>query len=65
MKATRAYLLIEERMGEPLEAFVRERRRLGDSWNSISVALLRRTDVAVTNQTLINWFADSERAVRT
>jgi hypothetical protein len=58
MKATRAYLLIEERMGQPLDAFVRDRRRQGDSWNAISVALLRRTDVAVTNQTLINWFGE-------
>jgi len=51
-------LLIEDRIGGDLAAYVAELREDGASWNVIAARIARRTDVKVTDQTLRNWFGD-------
>jgi hypothetical protein len=51
------YLLIEERLGEPLAQYVAARRP-GTAWRRIAMEIYKRTDVDVTYETLRTWFAD-------
>lgn len=53
---TRTYLLLEERIGEPLNGYVRNLRTEGKSWNAVALALYDATGIPVTSQTLRNWF---------
>lgn len=64
-KSTRAQLLIEERLGRPLDRYVLTARgrepRAKASWSRISADLLAETGVHVTPETLRLWFYDLER----
>ncbi len=53
------YLLIEQRLGEPLAEFVAQRRP-GTAWRRIATELLVRTGVDVTYETVRTWFAADE-----
>lgn len=53
------YLLIEERLGEPLAQYV-SARRPGTAWRRIAMEIYSRTGVDVTYETLRTWFADAE-----
>jgi hypothetical protein len=53
------YLLIEERLGEPLAAFVAARRP-GTAWRRIAMEILKRTEIDVTYETLRTWFGTEE-----
>lgn len=52
------YLLVEARLGKNLARHVAARRAANDSWNAIALDLHTRTEIAVTGQTLRNWFPD-------
>lgn len=60
-KRTRTYLLLEERLGEPLDAYVRDKRADGESVAAIVFDLATRTGERVTDSTLRNWFPDLSR----
>jgi len=57
-KPTSTYLLLEERLGRPLDKQVMKARNRGQSWNQIARELDRATDVAVTAEWLRIWFID-------
>ncbi len=57
-KPTPTYLLLEERLGRPLDRRVVKARGQGQSWNQIARALDHDTGIAVTSQTLRNWFPE-------
>lgn len=59
---SRTYLLLEERLGEPLAGYVEASRAGGLSWNAIARDLHERTKVGVTSETLRIWFFDSAKA---
>jgi hypothetical protein len=67
-KPTRAQLLIEERLGRPLDRFVMNARgtelRPKNSWNQIALLLHSETGVHVTAETLRIWFYDAEKKRR-
>lgn len=58
---TRTYLLVEGRLGKSLSRHVGAARARGCSWNAIAMDLHKRTDVAVTAETLRLWFVAEER----
>jgi hypothetical protein len=61
---TPARLLIETRLGRPLDAFVGERLDAGDGWRKIAKELRYKTDVRVSHETLRGWFPEHQgRAV--
>lgn len=53
---TGLYREIEDKLDEPLEAFVTERRGSGLSWRAIARQLETRTEVVVHDETLRVWF---------
>lgn len=55
-KPTSTYLLLEERLGRPLDKQVIKARSRGQSWNQIARELDRATGVAVTAEWLRIWF---------
>lgn len=59
MTPTRTYLLIEERLGEPLSAFVLGLRADERSWYYIARKLRERTGVSISYEAVRQWFADS------
>ena len=61
MRSTKR-LLIEERIGCDLAAFVHDLRQDGAPWTVIASRIERLTGVTITHQTLINWFGDSVSA---
>jgi hypothetical protein len=63
-KPTTTYLLLEERLKEPLSPYVRARRTEGGkSWASIAIDLYDATSIRVTPETLRNWFAETRTEV--
>lgn len=61
-KQTRTYLLIEERLGRPLDKRVLKARAAGQSWNQIARELDYDTHVPVTAASVANWFDDADKA---
>lgn len=65
---SRTYLLVEERLGRPLERHVMKLRgnqpRGSTSWEHIARQLHDATGVAVTSETLRIWFYDAEQKRR-
>lgn len=57
MRSTKR-LLIEERLGSDLGAFVHDLRQDGAPWTVIATRVERVTGVDVSHQTLINWFGE-------
>ena len=61
---SRTYLLIEERLGTPLERLVMRARgtepRPKTSWSQIALLLHQKTGVYVSNETLRIWFIELE-----
>lgn len=55
-KPSRAYQLVEERLGCDLAPWVADLRDGGASWNTIAVEILTMTGVSLTAETLRNWF---------
>lgn len=55
-------LLIQERLGAPLATYVAERRNQGQSWNAVARALYDDTGIAVTSETLRNWYGTNAAA---
>lgn len=51
-----SYLLIETKLGRPLDEAVSEAREQGESWNRIALSLYTSTEVLVTSETLRGWF---------
>ena len=68
---SRTYLLIEERLGTPLDRLVMRARgtepRPKTSWSQIALLLHQKTGVYVSNETLRIWFIELEarRIVKT
>lgn len=62
MTKSHSYLLIEARLGQPLEERVTEAREQGLSWTRIAFDIYKDTDVLVTTVTLRNWFATKTNA---
>lgn len=58
---SRTYLLIEDRLGEPLLDFVLALRARKTSWAAIAREIDKRTDVAITPETLRIWFFADDR----
>lgn len=56
--ASTKYILIEDRLGRDLAAYVRELRQDGASWSFIAARIERHTSITVTDQTIRNWFGD-------
>ena len=54
---TPLYRLVEARLGQPLDAYVAE-RRASTSWRAMAADLTERTGENVTYETLRGWFAD-------
>jgi hypothetical protein len=54
---SRTAQLIEARLGEPLEEYVRRLRAEGASWHAVSLDLAGRTEVAITPETARIWWA--------
>jgi len=48
--------------GQPLEAFVRERRALGVPWRRITLDVNSRTGMDLNPDTLQRWFPDEDEA---
>lgn len=61
---TRAYLLIEDRLGSDLAEHVTTGRANGKSWGAIALDLYDQTKVHVTSETLRLWFFASDREAR-
>lgn len=59
---TPTYRLAEILLGEPLDEWVRSRRRNGASWRLIAMELWQRTnqEVIVSFETLRSWFPDDD-----
>ena len=61
---SRTYLLIEERLGTPLDRLVMRARgtepRPKTSWSQIALLLHQKTGVYVSNETLRIWFIELE-----
>ena len=57
MRSTKR-LLIEERLGQDLSAYVTDLRQDGTPWTAIATRVSRVSGVEVTHQTLINWFSE-------
>jgi hypothetical protein len=61
---SRTYLLIEERLGTPLDRLVMKARgtepRPKTSWSQIALLLHQKTGVYVSNETLRIWFIELE-----
>lgn len=57
-------LLVEDRLGEPVEEFVKARRPLRvPSWRDIAKEMSEKTGLTINHQTLLNWangVADTE-----
>jgi len=53
------YLLIEERLGEPLAEFVNARRP-HTSWRRLALEIFQRTHTDVSNESLRLWFGHDE-----
>lgn len=49
------YLLIEDRLGEPLSRFISERRGRDISWRRIALEITQRTAVDITGEMLRVW----------
>lgn len=58
MSKTATYRLIETGLDSDLESFVKAQRENGASWDAIAREIYDRTRVAVTKETLRNWFAE-------
>lgn len=54
--------LIEDRLGRDLAGYVAELREDGASWTFIAARIERHTNVAVTDQTVRNWFGPDTSA---
>lgn len=61
---TATYLLLQERLGEPLPDYIERARRNRRSWNAIARDLHTRTTVSVTSETLRTWFYALDRQLR-
>jgi len=59
---SRTYLLIEERLGRPLDKRVMKARAAGQSWNQIARELDYDTHVPVTSASVANWFDAEDKA---
>lgn len=59
---TRSYLLVEERLGRPLDEYVAEKRAEKASWVTICHDIAQTTDVRLTPETLRVWFSGHEFA---
>jgi len=59
---SRTYLLIEERLGRPLDKRVIKARGQGQSWNQIARELDYDTHVPVTAESVRGWFDDADKA---
>lgn len=57
------YLLMESRLGEDLDDFVRNARIGGASWRAIAVSLQGGTGVTVTPETIRSWFPQYQDAL--
>ena len=55
-KRSTTYMLLEERLGEPLKDHVLAARDRGESWSAIAFELHSRTRLGVTSETLRTWF---------
>lgn len=62
MTKTATRLLIEVRLGQDMEKWIRDRRTNGLSWRQISEAVELQTAVVVSHETLRGWFADRDWA---
>jgi hypothetical protein len=51
------YRLIEEKLGRPLTGFIAERRAT-QTWPEIAEALVDETGIAVSSESVRNWFKD-------
>lgn len=49
------YLLVEERLGEPLSRFIAERRAREVSWRRIALEIYQRTHVDITGEGVRLW----------
>ncbi|MGH3498212.1 MAG: hypothetical protein ACRDP1_12255 [Nocardioidaceae bacterium] len=61
-RPSKAYLLIEERLGEDLAQHVAQMRGAGHSWAEVGFELAQRTNVVVTAESLRIWFAGTPAA---
>ena len=52
------YTDIETKLGEPLAAYLSQRREQGTSWRRIAVELTVRTGIDVAGETLRLWHRD-------
>jgi hypothetical protein len=55
-RRTPSYRLIELHLGTDLEAFVTERRAVGETWRAIAAEISERTGVALSHINLFRWF---------
>jgi len=51
------YRLLEEKLGRPLADFIAE-RRARQTWPEIAEALVDETGIAVSSESVRNWFKD-------
>lgn len=59
---TPTYLLLEERLGRPLDKRVIKARAAGQSWNQIAREIDYDTHVPVTAESLRLWFGEADKA---
>lgn len=52
------YLLIEDRLGEPLARFIAERRARSVAYYKIAMEITQRTGVSVSFETIRTWAFD-------
>lgn len=50
-----------DRLTGGLEGYVKAHRKNNLSWRSIAAELEREHDIAISHQTLLDWFGESER----
>jgi hypothetical protein len=58
MTKTATYRLIEIGLHEEFHGFVAAQRAAGESWDAIARTIYDRTQIAITRETLRNWFAE-------
>lgn len=52
---TTKYLLVEARLGRPLDDYLRTARRAGDGFHTIAFNLTGKTDVPLTHEVVRRW----------
>lgn len=64
MAKTAKHQLVEDRLGQPLDAFIASRYKpyiRGFGWRVVAADIEQETGIVVSHETLRSWFADEPR----